>query len=360
MAKKKSRLDPKILILFMVLGLLPLGVGSLVLIYGARADYIASNNQHLSELADNAQVTLSNYLQRLIVQVAALGTVPEIRQEVLRSGAQDLTDAQKRLEQEWDGLDVNKSPVLRNLLGNPASRFLRDYTALVPSFREIIVTDILGRTVAATNKTEDYFQGDERWWAYAYRQGEGGHFLGDLHFDPSVGAYAVEIAEPIIDNATNSCVGVVKVLVDAQEIFGLVNSIEVSGGGQASLLRADGLVVVSRDLTVERQVAFPYFDEVRAAVANQRFSVEVGEGSDRSFVGLPRGRLKDTYPELDWYLVVRQPYREAYAGFLDIHTNFLWLVLFSVVLVFILSFSFSRLLAKPIIESDPHLEQLSK
>ncbi len=359
MANQKSRLDPKILILFMVLGLLPLGVGSLVLISGARDDYIQANNQHLSELADNAQVTLSNYLQRLIVQVAALGTVPEVREVVLRSNPQPLTDAQQQLEQQWDGLDVNQAPQLRNLLGNPASRFLRDYIALVPSFREIIVTDILGRTVAATNKTSDYLQSDERWWAYAYRQGAGGHFLGDLHFDASVEAYAIEIAEPIVDEATNSCVGVVKVVVDAQEIFGLVNSIEVGGGGQAALIRgADGMVVVSRDLTAERQEKFPYYVEVRTAAANNRGSVQVGEGDDRLFVGLPSTRLKDSFPELDWYLVVEQPYEQAYGSFLNIRANFIWLVVFSVLLVGILSLVFSRLLARPVIETDPHLEQL--
>ncbi len=359
MANPKSRLDPKILILFMVLGLLPMGVGSLILINGAREDHIEDANRHLSELADNAQVTLSNYLQRLIVQVAALGTVPEIREVVLRSEPQEVTEAQKQLESEWDGLDVNKSTVLRNLLNNPGSRFLRDYTSLVPSFREIIVTDIQGRTVASTNKTSNYLQGEERWWASAYRQGTGGHFLGDLHYDQSAGVYALEIAEGIVDDATGSCIGVIKVLVDAQEIFGLVNSIEVGrGAGKASLVRADGKIVVSLDQTVDRQEMFPNFEQIRAAVSNGRPSVTIGEGEESTFVGLPRNRLKDTYPELDWYLVVSQPYRDAYGSFLNLHTNYLWLVVFSVLLVFVLSFVFTKLLARPVIETDPHLEQL--
>lgn len=359
MANPKSRLDPKILILFMVLGLLPMGIGSLVLINGAREDHIADTLQHMSELADNAQVTLSNYLQRLIVQVATLGTVPEIREAVLRSNPQEITEAQKNLEQEWASLDVNQSTVLRSLLGNPTSRFLRDYTVLVPSFREILVTDIQGRTVAATNKTSDYFQSDEKWWANAYRQGTGGHFLGDLHFDESAGVYALEIAEPIVDDATNACIGVVKVLVDAQEIFGLVNSIEVGGGaGRASLVRADGQVLISRDQPLDRPESFPHFDQVRQAAANNRYSVEIGEGGNRTFVGLPTTRLKETYPELDWYLVVSQPHDAAYGTFLNLHLDYLWLVAFSVLLVFVLAIVYSRLLARPVIETDPHLEQL--
>ena len=36
-----------------------------------------------------------------------------------------------------------------------------------------LLTDAKGAVIAATNKTSDYFQADERWWEEAYNNGKG-------------------------------------------------------------------------------------------------------------------------------------------------------------------------------------------
>ncbi len=358
MATTKSRLDPRILILFMIIGLIPMGVGSLLLLTGARDAHVEEVATQLSEFADNAQTSLSDYLQRLIVQVASIGTVPVVRGEVLRSNSQKLTPEQEQIDKDWASLDANKSQFLAGLLGNTTSRFLRDYMQLSPSIKEIMVTDLQGRVVAASGKTSDYLQADERWWAFAYRQGAGGHFLSDVYFDESAGTYAIEIAEPVIDPDSQVAIGVIKAVLDAQEIFGLVNSIEVGEEGAATLFRADGIIVVSRKTTASKQEKYPWFEEVRNATAGNQPYIQVGEGRDRHFLGIARNKLKDTYPELDWYLVVEKSREKTYGYFLDITWDFLYIVLFSVVVVMALSIAFSWILGRPVIETDPHLEKL--
>lgn len=358
MATTESRLDPRILILFMVIGLIPMGVGSLLLLTGARDAHLDEVSLQLSEFADNAQTSVSDYLQRLIVQVASIGTVPEVRSLVMRSNSEKLTPEQETIDTDWANLDPNKSPLLASILGNGSSRFLRDYMQLSPSIKEIMITDLQGRLVAASQKTTDYLQSDERWWTYAYRQGAGGHFLSDIRRDESVGTDVIEVAEPIIDPVTQSAVGVIKAVVDAQEIFGLINSIDAGPDGNAALIRGDGTIVVSPRSTASRQEKVSYIEDVRTAFAGKQRSIEVTEGGQRYYLGLPDSRFQETYPELDWYLVVQKKREAAYGYFLNITRSFLYIVAFSVVVVIALSVAFSWILRRPVIEVDPHLEQL--
>jgi bacteriorhodopsin len=55
---------------------------------------------------------------------------------------------------------------------------------------------------------------------------------------------------------------------------------------------------------------------------------------------------------------VQQPRDEALAIFRNINTRFLYILLFTVLVVVFLSFFVSWYLSKPLIEVDPHLEQL--
>jgi len=353
---KAGRINPRVLILFMIVGILPIGIGALILLNSARGSHQEETEVLLSVLADNAQNSLNDYLQHRIAQVATIAVVPEIQNVVLQSNPSPVTADQEQVESEWDQLDVNLSPLLKTILGNQASRFLRDYSILVPAFKEIAVTDIYGRLVAATGKTSDFFQADERWWQQAYRQGTGGHYLGDVTYDESAGVYALEIAEPVLDPDTGAAVGVIKAVLDAQEIFGLVNSIEL-GLGEAVLLRGDGTVVASRTASGSR-TEYPYAKAVGEAVAASRIAADVGSGFDRLTIGLPKSQLRQNYPELDWYLVVEQPHSYEVGPFAEINVYFLYVVLFSAVLVLILAWVFSRILSRPVIETDPHLEQL--
>ena len=357
MSSRPGTINPRILILFMVVGLLPLGVGSIILLNSARDNHQDEIARLLSSLADSAQMALNNYLQNQIVEVAAIATVPEVRDQVFRSNPSEVTAAQEQIESDWDQLDANESPLLVSILQNPASRFLRDFAAVAPALREIFVTDVHGRVVAATNKTSDYFQADERWWQHAYRQGTGGHYLSDVLFDQSVGSYAIEVAEPVMDPETNTAIGVLKAALDGQEIVGLVNSVDSGDYGNTVLMRGDGTVIVSRRPQPPGD-EFPYAEQVVAASSASRNWIEVGSDQGRAVIGLARARLKDTYPELDWYLMVERPHSSEIGAFASMNLNFLYIVIFSVLVVLILSWVFSKVLSRPIIETDPHLEQL--
>ncbi|RPI23750.1 MAG: hypothetical protein EHM61_18980 [Acidobacteria bacterium] len=355
--QEKTRIQPKIFILFVIIGLLPMAVGSIILLSGARETYQDVIGGHLSVVAENAQMELNSYFRRVADELKSLALTPEIRARVYESNQKGLEANVDRNRVEWTNGDVQKSEFIRSVLENDTARFLREFT-LDSSLRELLVTDAFGRTVAATHRNQDYYLSDKRWWRYAFREGAGGRYIGDFTYDDKSGMYAMEFAVPIVDRTNQRAVGVVRAIVDSEEIINLVNSIKVGQRGHALLLRGDSVILVSPEATFKDLRRFKHFAALQNAIENGNRSLQIDDGDDRLFLGFPPFKLKDSLPELDWYLAVAQPRKEALALFNNINTKFFYIVLFTVVIVGVMSVFFSWILVKPIIETDPHLERL--
>ena len=356
--EKETRIQPKVVILFLIIGLLPMAVGSLVLLNGARDTYQDAVRGHLSVVAENAQLELSEHLRRIRDELNSVARTPDVRAAVELSNRSVPTGDIAKVQSQWATAQSDKPGVVAAVVSTPASQFLREYTLDSASFRDILVTDAYGRTVAATRKHAEYLLSGKRWWQYAYRQGEGGRFLGDITFDDNAGIFAMDVAIPIMDRESGKAVGVVKAIVDSEQIINDVRSIKVGEQGHALLVRGDATVLVGPNATFKDGQRYKYFKDVRAAIENGDQAIVAGEGSERVFIGLPQFKMKDSLPELDWYLTVEQPRGEALTLFGNITTQFAYIVIFTVVLVGLLSVLFSWILAKPVIETDPHLERL--
>jgi hypothetical protein len=363
-SKPRGRIRLRILIILLILGVPPLVVGHLLLVSAARQNYWELIGTHLSQRADDVQTDLINSLDRVSIQVANLTTLPDIQTVVRQSNGQKFTQQElqknvQEIEDQWRAMDPEKSRFLQNILENAASQFLRDYNGVVAAFREIMVTDVHGRLVAATNKSSDYFQADERWWSYTYLEGSGNRFISDIQFDESANVYGVEVAQPIKDSSTQAVIGIMKVIVDRHEIFGLIEAVQVGKNGYAVLMRSDGTVIFSPQNTV----GYEFADDFQMASAD-RLSVEalelqtLPESERQVLLGLPQFQFRERLPEIDWHLVVQVPYDEVSAPFRNINTWFFYIVFFMGAVVVILALIFSWLLSKPVIESDPHLERL--
>jgi hypothetical protein len=355
--QEETRFQPKIFMLFVIIGLLPMAIGSLVLLSGARNAYQDVIGSHLSVIAENAQIELNNHFRGITAEVNSLALTPEVRSLIYQSNQKGLDRDPEEVRALWAKPGDQSNALVKNTIDNPASRFLREHT-LSSSFRELIVTDAFGRTIAASHRNDDYYLADRKWWRYAFREGAGGRYIGDIEFDEKSGMYTMDFALPIVDRATQRAIGVIRAGVDSEEILNLVNTVKVGEQGYALLLRADSTILVGPGATVQDRQRFKYFDEVRTAIESGNRSILVGEGNERYFLGLPPFRLKDSLPELDWVLAVSQPRNEALSFFRNINSRFAYIILFTVVVVGILSVLFSWVLSKPVIETDPHLERL--
>ena len=357
-SKPRGRIQLRILIILLILAIPPMVVGHLLLASAARQNYWEMIGTHLSQRADGVQTNLINYVERVSLQVANLTTLPLIQTVVRRSNQQRFTQQEllrniQEIEEQWQAMDPEKSRFLQNILENSASQFLRDYNRVAATLREILVTDVYGRLVATTNKSSDYFQADEQWWRNTYLEGSGSRFISDFKFDESANVYGIEVAEPIKDPSTQAVLGIMKVIVDRHEIFGLMESVQVGQNGAAVLMRSDGTVIFSPENTLRYE-----FTEVFEMASADLLSIEaleiqtLPEKARQVLLGLPQFRFKDKLPEVDWNVVIQVPYDEVSAPFRNINTWFFYIVFILGAVVVILALIFSWLLSKPVIETD--------
>ncbi len=354
-----QRIQPRILILFLILGIPPLILAHLLLVTRAENRFRDVVGTYFGQTAQQLQAGLIHYIEGLEVQIANLTTVAEIQQIVHRSNQsvpseQTFQAQMEQIDRDWPSLSPETSQLMTQVLDNPASAFIREHNRVTAAFREILVSDRFGRLVAASGKTSDYFQADEPWWRAAYLEGKGQRYISDITYDESAGVYSIEIAEPIRDSMSGDVVGIVKGIVDSHEMFGMLDNLRFGRESTAVVIRPDGTMVTSPGSTDP----YPYARQVLANLDDSRRWAEVPAPRPGFFIGLPRAGVNTEIPELNWVLFIEAPYGEVFSPFQDLRSWFLYIALISVGLVIVLALIFTWILSKPIIQTDPHLERI--
>ncbi|HEY6527774.1 MAG TPA: hypothetical protein VIZ65_03700 [Cellvibrionaceae bacterium] len=158
-----------------------------------------------------ARAETSELVSVLVPTIKKWGENPIIVAAVKEQNAKKLSlDAIQKRDKEWmatTGLDDQ----MKSLMKNSAATELNILEATKPYFFESILMDNQGANVAMTNKTSDYWQGDEDKFTNAYKAGAGGVDIGKSKFDDSAKAYLIQIAVPVTDAGTvigAICVGI--------------------------------------------------------------------------------------------------------------------------------------------------------
>ena len=83
-------------------------------------------------------------------------------------------------------------------------------------YAEIFVMDNQGANVAMTDKTSDYWQGDEAKFQKSFNDGKGAVFVDDVEFDDSTQAYLVQVSVPVKDGG--QVIGAITIGVDVDKV----------------------------------------------------------------------------------------------------------------------------------------------
>jgi hypothetical protein len=357
----KFRFDFRIFSILMLLAVVPLLLGSWLLFGSYQEAYLDMVGAHLGESAEMAFGLIDNYLQHQIIAVAGLAEVPTLRDAVrtgnedLRRNLDDVRKAIPAMESSWSTLD-RKSPQLRSILDNTASDFLRRYISIEKTYREIMVTDFLGRLVAATGKTSDYYQADEDWWKETYGDGRRGSVhIGDVKYDESAKAWSMELAQPFVE-PEDGVIGVIKVVLDAQDIHRLIGSMRAGPSTTAALIRAKGDVISAPGFGLMDRTYPATLDILNAREKGKRYMITTS--SPPFMLGLTPKNFQDVYPHLNWIVVTTGPVNDL-LGPLPQHSRyFVALVVVILLLSLVATLVLSRVESRPALEQDPHLEAL--
>ncbi len=149
-------------------------------------------------------------------ELATLAADPVIVAAIKAQNAQGTSLEQiKAADKRWmDTAGV--ADFMKAIIDSPAGTHLRAWRKQRAYVSEIIVMDNQGANVAITEKTSDYWQGDEKKFTESFKDG-GATFVDKVKFDDSTQTYSVQVSVPVRD-AAGACLGVICFGIDIENL----------------------------------------------------------------------------------------------------------------------------------------------
>jgi hypothetical protein len=198
------------------------------------------------------------YIRRMVGVTSHLAVAPEVVSLAKASTARSITGRDDEIESRWaSAVNVVNDPFIP-IRDQPVSRYFVDVRAADSAYREIFLSDMNGRLIAASNRTEDFQQKDDLWWpkdkdlkmvtAACRRLPMTCVHLSGIKWDPSAGVFGYAVVLPVVDTDGGKVkiVGILKAVVDPKELDTLLQFAALNPGLDVTLLDADGVRVFSR------------------------------------------------------------------------------------------------------------------
>lgn len=119
-----------------------------------------------------------------------------------------------RLDKEWIAGESDEEWV-NQLLDNPCARYLKqlqiDRSGDRNLYSEIFVTDKQGCIVAGSERTSDFWQGDEDKFVKAFADGKGAMFIDESSYDRSTKNSLIQVSIPVYDPNTRRAIGIMTI-----------------------------------------------------------------------------------------------------------------------------------------------------
>jgi len=149
-------------------------------------------------------------------QLVSLGTDPIIVEAVKAENAKGKTLAQiQEMDTKW-----KKTPgiadYMKAMMESDAGKHLRTIQESATFYAEIFVMDNQGANVAMTDKTSDYWQGDEAKFKKSFNGGTGAVFVDEVKFDDSSQAYLVQVSVPVLEGS--QAIGAITFGIDVDKV----------------------------------------------------------------------------------------------------------------------------------------------
>lgn len=165
---------------------------------------------YAAEKAPQKAVNLANST------LANLGTDPIIVKAVNDENAKKKTLTQiMDMDKKWKA-HAGIADYMKTLMDSECGKHLRNIQKSAPYYAEIFVMDNQGANVAMTDKTSDYWQGDEAKFKKSFAGGAGSIFIDDVEFDDSSQAYLVQVSVPVKDKG--KVIGAITFGIDVDKI----------------------------------------------------------------------------------------------------------------------------------------------
>ncbi len=155
-------------------------------------------------------------VQKYLTDLRRIAAEPLVVQAVQAANENGWQSQQQidETDSRWRKTKGTSDPLVQKYLNNPCAGWLRKIQQKNPHFVELFVMDNKGCIVAESDKTSDYWQGDEPKWIECFNGGHGRIHVGDVEYDQSTRLYVVQISLPV-RNKHQKTIGVMTVSVSS-------------------------------------------------------------------------------------------------------------------------------------------------
>ena len=148
--------------------------------------------------------------------LAAYGNDPIIVGAVKAQNAKGRTLAEiQKIDKKW-----RETPGIADfmsaLMTSECGQYIKKIQNSKDYFAEIFVMDNQGGNVAMTDKTSDFWQGDEAKFKKSFNNGAGAVFIDDVEFDESAQSYLVQVSVPVMSGG--KAIGAITFGIDIDRI----------------------------------------------------------------------------------------------------------------------------------------------
>ena len=148
--------------------------------------------------------------------IVKMGTDPIIVKAVKMENVKGKSiEKVKALDEKWKAAP-GITDYMRVLMDSECGRHLRKIKSKAPSYAEIFVMDNQGANVAMSDKTSDYWQGDEDKFIKSYNAGKGGLHISEIKWDESSQANIVQVSVAVKEN--DKAIGALTIGLDVDQM----------------------------------------------------------------------------------------------------------------------------------------------
>lgn len=148
--------------------------------------------------------------------LAQMGSDPVIVQAVQAENKKGKSLEQiQDMDKKWQA-DAGIAGYMKELMESTLGKHLLTIQKSKPYYAEIFVMDNQGANVSMTDKTSDYWQGDEAKFKNSFNNGQGAVFVDEVEFDDSTQTYLVQVSVPVKDG--QSVIGAITFGIDVDKV----------------------------------------------------------------------------------------------------------------------------------------------
>jgi len=294
----------------------------------------------------------------------------ELLESVCRSNQEfekleDIDTYLKQKDGEWIKAPKETiTPFMRDILNSELSQALRQKIAFYEIknnyklFGEVFVTNKYGANVVQSGKTSDYMQNDEIWWQETRARGL---FVADVAYDESADVYSTDIGIRI-DDAEGNFAGVMKVVLNIEEITKIIRSIAEYETAGFKLFNKKGRVLY------DDSGEYAFWEDVSDKKFFSRMQDDYGyflnrgrtEGKTEELITYARKSKQKNQADLGWILLINYDTGTIFAPIVHLRNRLLIISLTVTILAVSWGLYVSRHISRPVASLCAAAQEIGK